>query len=150
MFATKFLRNKAMSLLAADTGTLAPAANAIYVALVMNNIAPSETIVFADVTMATFDGSTELAVELNAQPEGFDPATTDSVIDLKAPVGGFRWAVTGLTNLPQTIYGYVLLNHAKDTVWASQLLETPQTLNVVGDRIDLGDVSLTLPANSIS
>lgn len=150
MYATRSIRNAAMALLAADTNTLAPAADAIYIALVKNQIAPSEGIVLADCDLADFDGSNPLAVGLNAQPEGYDPTTDDSIIDLKPPAGGFRWITTGVTNLPQTIYGFVLLNHAQDTVLASELLAVAQPLSLLGQRIDLGDVLLRLPANSMS
>lgn len=150
MLATRFLRNAAAALLAGDTATLAPAANAIYIKLVKNNIVPSESITFADVQLADFDGSTELAIGLNAQPEAYDPITDDSVIDLKPPAGGFRWETTGVTNLPETIYGYVLLNNAKDTVWASALLDAPIPLTLIGQRIDLGDVLLRLLKDSLT
>lgn len=150
MRATRALRNAAMSLLAADATLLAPAADAIYVGLVMNDIAPSEATVFADIVLATFDGHAELAVGVGTQPEGFDPATDDSIIDLKSPAGGFRWETTGVTNLPQTIYGYVLLDHAKTLVLAAESLPTPIVLTAADQRIDLGEVSLRLPANSIS
>jgi len=149
MLATRFLRNQALALLAADTTTLAPAADEIYIGLVMNDLAPSEGITFADITLATFDGYAELAIGLNAQPEGFDPTTDDSIIDFKPPAGGFRWITTGTTNLPQTIYGFVLLDHAKAVVWASERLPTPITLTLAAQRIDLGDVLCRLLANSI-
>lgn len=144
------LREKAMQLLAADTATLAPAANEIKIALVKSAFVPSEQLVLADVDLADFDGSTPLEVKLNAQPEGLDPLTNDSVIDLIPDLGLWRWETTGLTNLPQTIHGYVLLNAAEDTVFASALLPQQITLDAINQRVDLDEVSLTQAAGSIS
>ena len=129
MIPTLAIREQAMKLLAADTTTLAQAANANVMALVMNNIAPSESIVLADLTLATFDGATPLAIGLGTQAEGLDPATSDALIDFKNPVGGFRWETTGITNLPQTIYAYAVLNAALDTVLASAPASGPRGPN---------------------
>jgi len=150
MFATKALRQQAMKLLAADATTLAPAADANVIALVMNEIAPGEALTFADLVLATFDGSTPIAVGLGTQPTGENPFTAAEVISLKQPVGGFRWETTGVTNLPQTIYGYVLLNDALDTLLASDLLDTPVTLTAVDQVIDIGAAEMQLPANTIT
>jgi hypothetical protein len=150
MIPTLAIRDQAMKLLAADTTTLAPAMNAIYMALVKAPLVPTEQLTFADITLATFDGSTPIALTVGSQPEGLDPVTTDSVIDLSPPAGGFRWITTGTTDLPQTIYGYVLLDHAKTTLYAAETLDVPITLTATGQRIDIGDANLNLAAGSIS
>lgn len=150
MLATRFLRDNAMVLLAADPATLAPVANAIYLALVKTNFAPSEGLVLADITLADFTGSTAIGVTVGAQPEGFDPATDASIIDLSPPVGGFRWVTGDVVHLPQTIYGYVLLNHAKTIVWGSALLVNPLVLSLAAQVVDIGDVRLSLAPGSIS
>lgn len=149
MFASQALRDKAMALLAADASTLAPVANNIYLALVKGPFVPSEALAFADITLADFDGSTAIGVTLGTQPEALQPGTLDSVIDLSPPVGGFRWVTTGLTNLPQTIYGYVLLDHAKTTILASALFTSPIVLTIAGERVDDLATKLTLFANSV-
>lgn len=150
MFASQALRNQALALLAADTSTLAPAANAIYMALVMAPFVPSETLVFADLTLATFTGSDPLALTVGAQPEAYVPGSLDSIIDLLAPAGGFRWVTGDLVNLPQTIYGYVLLDHAKTTVLASANFASPVILTAAGERVDDLEATLVLPNGSMS
>lgn len=150
MIPTQALRNQAMSLLAADPTTLAPAALPIYVVLFSNNAAPSEQSVLADFTPANFTGSAPIAVTVGAQPEGFDPGTNDSLIDISPPVGGFRWITGDAMNLPEKIYGYILVDHAQTLLLAAQLLPAPILLTAAAQRIDLGDVNLRLPANSIT
>lgn len=150
MQATRALREKAMQLLAADTATLAQAANANLIVLCTNQIAPSELMVMADIDEATFDGYAALEVGLNAQPEALDPSNADSIIDLIPPVTGFRWETTGLTNLPQTIYGFALCNQAKTILFAAQLLPAPVTLTGTNQRVDVGAPTLRQGAGSIS
>lgn len=149
MQATQAIRNAAMALLAADTATLA-AASANKMALIMTNFTPSEQSVVTDFTLADFTGHNPISVTAGAQPEGLDPTTNDSVIDLSPPAGGFRWVTADAVNLPQTIYGYALLDNTLATVLACELLPTPVVLTAAAQVIDLGDTRLTLPANSIT
>lgn len=149
MQVTLAVRSQAAILLAADTTTLAPAADANKMVLVMAPFTPGEGIGLGDLTLATFDGSTPLLCGLGTQPSGFDPATSDLIIDLKPPVTGFRWETTGLTHLPQTIYGYALLNNAGDTVLAADLLPVPQELVIVNQRIDIGVPYIRQIANTM-
>jgi hypothetical protein len=150
MFASQALRDRAMALLATDATTLAPVANQIYIALCKAPFIPAENLNFAGITLADFDGSTPIGVTVGAQPEALVPGTFDSRIDLSPPVGGFRFVTTGITNLPQTIYGFVLLDHAKTTLLASELLAQPVLLTVSGEVVADVQPSFTLPANSIS
>jgi len=149
MVPTLALREKAMQLLAADTATLAPAANAKKIALVKVDFPPAETLVFADLDLADFDGSTPLDLGLGTQAEGLNPGTTDAVIDLKLPAGGLRWETTGLTNLPQTIYGWALLDNAGTLLMASGIFEDPITLTAVNERVDVTQAKITQQANSM-
>jgi hypothetical protein len=149
MRSTKSLRNQAFALLAADTTTLAEALGPrMYLA--QNNFAPSENSVIGDVQAADFDGFAAIHCTPGTQPEGYDPTTLDSVIDLSPPVGGFRWITTGVTHLPETIYGFYLTNAAGTVLLASQLFDTPIVLTAASQVIDLGDARLRLLANSIS
>jgi len=149
MQASLALREKASQLLAADTATLAQAADANVIALIMADFTPSEATVVGDVTLATFDGSTPLAAGLGAQAEGLDPNNTDSLITIKSPVGGWRWETTGVTNLPQTIFGYCLLNDALDTLFACEKLDDPITLTAVNQVVELSNVTIRQLANSM-
>lgn len=150
MIPTRAIREKAMQLLAADTATLAPAVNANKMALVMAAFAPSEETVIGDLTLATFDGSTPKDCGVGTQPEGLDPTTGDSVVTLLAPAGGWRWETTGVTNLPQTIFGFALFDNALAVYLGSALLPAPITLTAANQVVSLGDVTLRQLAGSIS
>jgi len=150
MTPTLALREKAMQLLAADTATLAPAANANKMALVKVDFSPAESLVIGDLEFADFDGSTPLDLGLGAQAEGLNPGTTDAVIDLKVPAGGLRWETTGVTNLPQTIFGWALLDNAEAVLLATGIFSDPVTLTAVNERIDVTQAKITQQANSMS
>lgn len=150
MVPTLAIREKAMQLLAADTATLAQAADNNKLALIKASFVPDEGLTIADLDFADFDGSTPLDVGLGAQAEGLNPGTNDSVITLKAPAGGFRWETTGVTNLPQTIFGFALTNEAGDILFASGTLENQITLTDVNQVVQGLDAILTQVANSIS
>jgi hypothetical protein len=137
------LRLSLGSLLAADVTYLAQAA-ANKIALVMANFVPGEQLIFADLTLATFDGSVPIAGVGGAQLTGEDPATGDQIVTIKEPAGSWRWVTTGVTNLPQTIYGYALINNAGNVLYATQLLPAPLTLNAVGQEINLGTAKMTM------
>lgn len=150
MQATRALRHKCAQLLAADTATLAQAATALKIALIMADFAEAESLTAGGVTLATFDGATPLDVGLNAQPEGFDPASDDSLIDLKPPAGGFRFETTGVTNLPQSIYGFALMSNDLATLYAAHRFAAPVVLEVINQRIECEDASLRLQAGSLT
>jgi len=150
MQATRALREKMAQLLAEDPDTLAPPADANVIALVMAEFTPSEGTVLGDLTLADFVTSTPLAVVVGTQPEGLDPNNADALITLSPPAGGFRWETTALTNLPQTIYGFALLNDALDTLLACEVLEEPVTLTAVNQVVELGAIGFRQIANSLT
>jgi len=143
------VREKAAQLLAADSSTLAPAALANKMVLIQNVFTASENSALADLTLANFDGSTPLDCGLGTQPEGLDPNTNDAVISLKTPAGGWRWETTGVTNLPQTIHGYALLDNALALVLALERLPTPITLTAINQMVNLGQASIIQLAGSM-
>jgi hypothetical protein len=149
MQATRALREKMAQLLAADTTTLAQAADANLIKLCTNNFTPSESSVYADMEFADFDGSNPIEVELGTQPEGLDPNNADALITLSPPAGGFRWETTGVTNLPQTITGFALVNNGETTLFACDRLPTPITLTAINQVVDLGALILRQLANSL-
>jgi hypothetical protein len=136
-------------LLAADTTTLAPA-TANKIALVKAPFVPAEDLALGDLTLADFDGSTPIAGSTGAQPVAIDPATGDQIITIKDPLGAYRWVTSGITNLPQTIYGYALVDNAAAVLLATALLPVPVTLTAAGQQIDLGAVTMVLVQQPIS
>jgi hypothetical protein len=149
MQATRALREKMATLLAADATSLAPATDLNVIKLVMATFTPGESTVVGDLTFATFDGSTPIEVTAGTQAEGLDPLTADAVITLSPPVGGFRFEVTGTTNLPQQIFGCALVSDA-GVLLGCQTLPQPITLTAVNQFIDLGDLSFRQLANSLT
>lgn len=139
-----------MALLAADATILGRAANANKIRLASANFTPGENMAIGDFTEATFDGYAAIDVTLGAQPEGLDPATFDSLITISPPIGGFRFASTGVTSLPMTIYGYYLTDKTATIVYAAFKFTSPIVITASGQVIELGNVDLRLPANSIS
>lgn len=149
MLPHKEVRLRLGDLLAADDATLAPALAANKIALIKAAFAYSESIALADLDLADFDGSTPIAGAVGAQLVGIDPVTLEQIITIKDPVGGYRWITTGMTNLPQTIYGAALLNDAGDAILGLLVEDTPITLNAVGQQIDLGSVQMRFVAQPI-
>lgn len=134
------IRQKLGTLLAADATTLAPAALNNKLALLKSAFTPNEAMVITDPTLvqADFATSTALSAGTGAQTEGIDPVSGDDVITILAPAGGWIWKVTALTNLPQTIYGFLLMNNAGTTLLALARLATPVVLTAVGQQVDIG------------
>ena len=149
MIPSKNLVGTMMDLLAADTGTLAPA-TANKMVLFKNNIVPNENTVYADLTLADFSGYADKSGIAGAQTRGVDPATGDQLIIIGAPVGGYIYECTGMVNVPQTIYGYALVDHTNTTLIAVQTLPTPVTIAAPGNIIDLGNPKLTQVAQPLS
>ena len=146
---TRAIRNAAADALAAQAATLAPATDANKMALIMAPFEPGESLTFADLTLATFDGATPILCGTGTQPTAYDPSTDDSVIDIKPPAGGFRWETTGTTNLPQTIYGYCLLDNAAAVLYAAAAFDVPVILTGINQRVDGLDAQITLRTNSM-
>lgn len=147
---TRAVRQKAMQLLAANADTLAPATDANTMCLIKNAFNETENITVANLELADFDGSTPLAVGVGTQPEGLDPVSSASVVTIKPPAGGWRWEVSGETNLPQTIYGVALMNDDQTVVLATKRFENSIVLANVEQVVNLGPQLISLAANSMN
>lgn len=150
MLPQKPVRLQLGALLAADPTTLAPVGTANVIALIMAPFALSETTPLASLTFATFTGSTPIAGETGAQLVATDPITFNQIITLKAPIGGFRFVTGDLVNLPQTIYGFALLDNAMANLFALAAFNPPIPLVSAGQQISVDDVTLTLVQLPIS
>jgi len=109
--------------------------------LIIAPFALEQGLVPADLTFADFDGSTAKNIIGDVDMQvGIDPITGEQIITIPEPVGGWRWEVTGVTNLPQTVYGYALLTLASADVIAVAQLPVPIPLTIVGHEVNLGTV----------
>lgn len=149
MFPVAAVAEQTMKLLAADDTTLAPAANANKIALVKASFTPGPNLAIADLTFADFDGSTPILGTTGAQLESVDPQTGDFLIDIKPPAGGYRWETTGVTNLPQTIYGFALTNNAGTVLLAAETFSSPINLTAINQSVDVGRPTLRQLVGSI-
>lgn len=149
MLPLEALRLQLGELLAADTTTLAPA-SANKIALIAAPFSLTETTLLSSLTLATFTGATPLAGATGAQNVGLDPVTGAQVIQIKPPAGGYRWITGDLVNLPQTIYGYALLDNAGAVLLALAQLPTALTLQVAGQFIEIDPVNITFVPQPMS
>jgi len=136
-------------LLAADVAFLAAAA-ANKIALITAAFNPGEDLVVADLTLATFTGGEPKGGVAGAQQAGVDPATSDQVITILAPVGGWRWECTVDPASPETVYGYALVDDAVAVLLGTELLQEPLVIQQAGEFIDIGSVTMTIVAEPIS
>jgi len=150
MLPMKDLRLSIGELIAADDAFLAPAANANKIALIKSAFSLEEGLEVGDLDLADFDGSAPIEGATGAQEAGLDPVTGDQIVTILDPAGGYRWEVSGDTNLPQTIYGFALLNNAGSGLIAAATLPAPITLTEEGQVINLGVVNLTIVARPVS
>jgi len=141
--------NSLAELLAEDTAFLADAAvkNAH---LMLAPFTPSPSYAFDSGDEATFDGYAVKTAAAGAQQFFTDALTGERVTQMIEPAGGWHWQTTGLTNLPQTIYGVVLTNDDDTVTHGSMLFDTPVELTGVGDAIDVDQLRFTFAAAPLS
>lgn len=144
------LREKLATLLAADSATLAPAANANKMMLFTNSVTETENLSATDLVEANFDGYAAIDGTVGTQETGIDPATGDQIITMTPPLAGWRWKTTGVTNMPQNVFGFALVDHTKATLLAVEMFTTPITLNDVGQQIDLGAATMRIVQEPMS
>lgn len=138
--------NKAI---ATDTTYLANVA-AMKLHLIVSPFTPSPALVFASLTEASFGGYVVLSPTIGAQGYGTDPLTGQGVVYLQPPIGGFRFAPTSSTGLPQTVYGWVLTDNASANILASAVFFTPIPLTGAGQIVEVNDLLFTVNANPLS
>lgn len=134
------------ALLAADSVSFSSSPDGLHVRLFKSPITPTgsmDTATFAS-HFADFDGGNALAAEDGDANVAVDGGNGNNSVELVPPLGGFRWSVSGSDNLPQTIYGYVVMNTGETVVLFADLLPAPITLTGVGQVIELGFPKITI------
>lgn len=149
MLATKTLVDRMATLLAGDTTTLA-AVGLVNVHLAKAPFTPGPVLVPGDFTEADFDGYAALAVDSATAQVFTDPSTGDKIIQLDEPAGGWHWETTGVTNLPQTIYGAWLTDPTDATVYGSMLLDIQPELSGTDQGVDLPQVRFRLNQQALT
>jgi|SRR5215210_4148944 len=115
------------------------------IALFKNPLTPAPELTFADLVLADFTGYNQLSLSDNIPNFGIDPLSGDYVGTLLPPAGGFRFEVDNTAgNLPQTIYGWALLDTAGTLLLGTELIDPPVTLTAAFQVIDLGNLTLRI------
>jgi hypothetical protein len=138
------LLNRLGALLAADATTIAPASGGVKVHLAQNAFTPSLSLVLASLTEASFTGYAALLGAVGAQQNFQDPSSSNGIVQIVEPLGGWHWATTASTGLPQTIYGYYLTDNGTANLYAAALFTTPITLTASGQGVDIAQVRLAI------
>jgi len=145
MLATRIIEDAMRDLLAADTGTLAPAALANHVHLIMDPFTPADNTDFTALTEATFTGSAAKSAGVGPQQAFFNPAENVNVVQLLEPVGGWHWQATVAPASPQTIYGWCVTDNADAVTYGSDLFDDPPIVTSIGDAVDIPFVRYSIP-----
>lgn len=136
------------TLIATDTTTLDAALN-VKIRLSKAAFTPGPSTTPASITVADFDGYADLEKDAAAPNVYTDPATGDTVVELPAPAGGWSFETTGTTNLPQTIFGFLLLDNAGAVCYGSQLISPQPVLTASGQGFTIPVVQFRFPPGAI-
>lgn len=150
MIPTQVMLDAVATAIATDVTTLA---NAMFlkVFLVKAAFTPGGNLVVGDLVPADFAGSTALANSSAVMLQYKDPATGEWIIEVPPPVGGWHWQTTsGVTNLPQSIYGWACVDHTSAILYGTDLLPTPLLLNANAQGVDVPAVRFRLNGAALS
>lgn len=150
MIPTQVMLDAVAAAIAADATVLA---NALFlkVWLVKVPFVPSASLTVADVTPADFGGSASLSNTSAVILTYLDPATGEWIIEVPPPIGGWHWQTTsGVTNLPQTIYGWACADNTSMILYGTGLLPAPQLLNANHQGIDVPAVNFRLNQSALT
>jgi len=148
---TQAIVNSLASLLAADVAFMAAAA-VKNVHLVKAPFTPDLTTDWTAMTAdeADFDGYAVKTAAAGAQQSFTNPITNERVAQFIEPAGGWHWETTGVTNLPQTIYGFVVTDLADAVTLGSALLDEPVELTAADQAIDVDQLRFTFVPTPLS
>jgi hypothetical protein len=146
---TDVLAARFANLVAADVTTLDAALN-VKILLSKSAFTPGPGTAVGSITEADFDGYAPLEKDAAAPNVYTDPATGDFIIEIPPPAGGFSFETTGVTNLPQTIFGWLLTDNAEAVVYDSQLMSPQPLLTASGQGFSLAPVRIRIPAGAIT
>jgi hypothetical protein len=153
MSVSNFVLDAVQAAMGTDTTTFD---KALWMFLIKAPFTDNPATVIADGDLASFDGSAPIARTAAALLAGVDPLTGDRISVVKPTTGSWTWATTGLTNLPQTIYGFGLGDSSVTLGGSHRMLlgqfEAPIPLAaLVGQVINVDNpiVRITAPAITV-
>ena len=150
MTPTQVMLDAVATEIATDTTVLA-AALFLQVFLVKASFVPGRNLTVGSLTPADFAGSTAKANTSATLLKYTDPLTGEWIIEVPPPVGGWHWQTTsGVTNLPQTIYGWGCMDSTGAILYGTALLPAPLLLNANAQGIDVPNVTFRLNQAALS
>lgn len=147
LVATNVLREAAVDAIAADAGTIAPAANACHVHLVIADFDPDGETDVTALTLATFTGSAAKSAGIGAQQSFVDQQEGKRVVQLLEPAGGWTYICTVAPAAPETVYGVVVTDNADAVTLAAGKLDAPVTVSEVGHSVSIDNLRLSVPVS---
>lgn len=134
---TQAIFERMLILLGGDTATFNKTGGELNkLMLVKAPFTPGEGLTIGALTEATFAGYAAIECESGGAPQSIDPATGDSLLTIEGAGASFLWETTSGSGLPETIYGYALVNNAKDALLGADLLPGgPIVLSAVNQSI---------------
>lgn len=150
MIPTYSLFQRLFVLLGADSTTLSQTTNLTKVILFKNEVTVNMNTILGDLTEADFDGYAARDIAANAWPQSVDPATGDSMLDARPDSTPFLWETTGVTDLPQTIYGWAVVDSTGATLYCAQNLIPPVVLSAVNQSVTIPRAAMRMLAGSVT
>lgn len=136
-------------LMGEDTATFNVPVTNLAMRLFINDFSPNPAMTILNFTEASFGGYGALDVAVGPCPQSNDPATGDSLMDIRPDALSFLWEVTTLTGIPCTVYGYFLTNAAGGQLLAAERFITPVTLTDVNDSVAINRAFLRQISGSV-
>jgi hypothetical protein len=149
MLPSQAMLNRLMTILGADTGSIA-AATAPKVHLAQAAFTPGPGLTLGSLTEATFTGYAALQGAAGAVVPFVDPLTGLLTLNVPDPAGGWHYSVTGGTSLPMTIFGFYVTDSGVATLWGASLFTTPVLLTASGQGVDIPLVRFALSQTALN
>lgn len=108
------------------------------VRLIVEPFTPTAYLEVDDLTYASFDGGEPKAPDSNPQ-NITSPSTGMPGLLLREPAGGFNYVCSGTTDLPQTVYGWAVIDSGGLLAFCD-LLDEPVVISEVGDFVTLSAI----------
>jgi len=143
---TQYMINRVAAATVADVLSLADATNR-EVGLFKNDFAPALSTVIGDLIEADFGGYARK--NGGVAESDIDPGTLQRILRVPAPVGGWAFKTTGLTNLPQTIYGFFLFGADTGELLGAFRFEDPITLTMIDQIVPVPGVYFRLLSDAL-
>jgi hypothetical protein len=142
----KFLRDDIAQAIAGVDGDseIAIPTDPPVVKLVAKDFDEEDIDVLADLPEGFLPATTGLITGISAvggeQLESVDPDNGNPLIQLKSPVGGFRFETTAIPTAPDVVRGYVVLNAGATEILLVNKFENPVTFDDINQAFTIGEI----------